>query len=333
MPDHEHSAPPPHIASFPLRGGGGEPIDLRCALLSHGVAGLPPTTIAADARSAQITLTTPAGPRTVHLCETPAHETVTTLPRTSATAAVTVTVVDGGPPPTQSTAAALRRTVRHILCLDDDLSGFYAQAANDPELAWATRGAGRIIRSATVFEDVIKTICTTNCNWSATERMMGALVGRLGEPAPDGAHAFPTATALADADEAVFADAARAGYRGRYLREIARRVCNGAFDLEALLTTPRSELPDAEVERRLLTLPGVGPYAAAHIMMLLGRHSRLVLDSWTRPNYARMQGKPPGQLLSDRTIVRRFARYRDHAGLAFWLFLTRAEIDDEVDSG
>jgi hypothetical protein len=56
-------------------------------------------------------------------------------------------------------------------------------------------------------------------------------------------------------------------------------------------------------------------------MMTLGRHSRLILDSWTRPTYARLIGKkkaPP-----DATIRRRFARYREHAGLAFWLFLTR----------
>ena len=72
---------------------------------------------------------------------------------------------------------------------------------------------------------------------------------------------------------------------------------------------------------RLLALPGVGPYAAAHVMMLLGRYSRLVLDSWTRPTYARLAGarKP----VVDRSIERRFRRYGPYAGLAFWLYLTR----------
>ena len=71
----------------------------------------------------------------------------------------------------------------------------------------------------------------------------------------------------------------------------------------------------------MLALPGVGPYAAAHIMMTLGRHSRLILDSWTRPTYAKAIGRrqPP----SDAAIRRRFARYREHAGLAFWLYLTK----------
>ncbi len=45
------------------------------------------------------------------------------------------------------------------------------------------------------------------------------------------------------------------------------------------------------MEEELLALPGVGPYAAAHIMMLMGRYSRMVLDSATRPKYARLSGR------------------------------------------
>jgi N-glycosylase/DNA lyase len=60
-------------------------------------------------------------------------------------------------------------------------------------------------------------------------------------------------------------------------------------------------------------------------MMLLGRYSRLVLDSWTRPKYARVRGRKA----SDRTIERRFRRYGRYAGLAFWLYLTRDWVKDE----
>ena len=71
---------------------------------------------------------------------------------------------------------------------------------------------------------------------------------------------------------------------------------------------------------RLLALPGVGPYAAAHAMMLLGRYQRLILDSWTRPTYARIAQY---KKVKDSTIERRFRRYKDFAGLAFWLYITR----------
>jgi 3-methyladenine DNA glycosylase/8-oxoguanine DNA glycosylase len=84
-------------------------------------------------------------------------------------------------------------------------------------------------------------------------------------------------------------------------------------------------MPDEEMEQVLLALPGVGPYAAAHIMMMLGRYSRLILDSWTRPTYARLTGK---KKVSDATIARRFRRYDRYAGLAFWAFLTESWLQD-----
>src|SRR5947209_18931531 len=111
----------------------------------------------------------------------------------------------------------------------------------------------------------------------------------------------------------------RAGYRGAYLKGLAQSVAAKMVDLEALGQATPDELPDDELAARLLALPGVGPYAAAHIMMLLGRYSRLILDSWTRPKYARVTGRKA----SDKTIERRFRRYKRYAGLAFWLYLTR----------
>jgi 3-methyladenine DNA glycosylase/8-oxoguanine DNA glycosylase len=188
-----------------------------------------------------------------------------------------------------------------------------------------------MIRSATVFEDVVKTICTTNCTWSATVRMVGALVEHLGEPAvgspeagPYG-RAFPTPAAMAEAGDAFYKDVVRAGYRGPYLQSVAESVAEESVDLEELARVPREELPDTAVMERLLALPGVGPYAAAHMMMLLGRYSLLILDSWTRPKYASVNG---GRKASDKTIERRFRRYGPYAGLAFWLYLTRDWVPD-----
>ena len=122
---------------------------------------------------------------------------------------------------------------------------------------------------------------------------------------------------MAGAGESFYREVARAGYRGAYLIAIARAVAGGELDLEGL-TDP--DLPDDEVEERLLALPGVGPYAAAHVMMTIGRYHRLILDSWTRPTYAKLVGK---KTVSDAAMQRRFRRFGPYAGLAFWLFLTR----------
>jgi 3-methyladenine DNA glycosylase/8-oxoguanine DNA glycosylase len=153
--------------------------------------------------------------------------------------------------------------------------------------------------------------------------MVGSLVEHLGEAAPGApptgplGRAFPSPAALAAAPEDFYRDVVRAGYRGAYLRRLAAGVVAGEIDLERL---EAGDLPEDEVAERLLALPGVGPYAAAHVMLLLGRHSRLVLDSWTRPKYARLVGR---KTVTDKQIERRFRRYGNNAGLAFWLFLTR----------
>jgi 3-methyladenine DNA glycosylase/8-oxoguanine DNA glycosylase len=229
--------------------------------------------------------------------------------------------------------ASVLATVRLMFALDDDLSPFYAAAKRDPDLAFAARGAGRILRAPTAFEEVVRTVCTTNCAWSGTIRMIEALVTHLGERAPGApqggwrGRAFPTPAAVASAEETFFRDVARAGYRGAYLRKLGELAGDGSVDLEALRSASRADLSDEELEERLRELPGVGPYAAAHIMLLFGRRSRLVLDSWTRPEYARLIGK---KRVADRTIVRRFKPYREEAGLAFWLFLWKTRHESDV---
>ena len=187
-----------------------------------------------------------------------------------------------------------------------------------------------MLRSPTVFEDVVKTVCTTNCAWSATVRMVNALVTHLGEPTLGGdgplTNAFPTPDAMAAAPESFYRDVVRAGYRGAYLIALSSAVSRGELDLESFATSTAAELPDEELEAALLALPGVGPYATAHIMMTLGRHSRLILDSWTRPRYARLLGRT--RPVSDRQIERRFRPYGDYAGLAFWLYVTRDWVEE-----
>ena len=294
-----------------LRGPAGEPVDLWRTIVSHGVASLPPADVDEDEQVMTVTLPVRgARPRTVRV-------------RQGREGKARVDVL--GPPLGRRARTGVEAAVRRVLNLDEDLSPLYEVAKTDPELAWISSGAGRMARGASVFEDVVKTICTTNCTWSATERMVGALVAELGEPsAGNNGRAFPTPEAMAGAPEVFYRDVARAGYRGAYLRALAASVAEGALDLEALATAVPDELHDDDVELHLLALPGVGPYAAAHIMMLIGRHSRLILDSWTRPKYAKLNGRKA----SDATVERRFRRYGRYSGLAFWLYLTRDWVEE-----
>src|ERR1051325_5380609 len=78
----------------------------------------------------------------------------------------------------------ITRDVRHMLRLDDDMSPFYDIVTRDPDLSWiASAGAGRLLRAPTVFEDLVKMICTTNCSWALTDKMINCLVDSLGRKA------------------------------------------------------------------------------------------------------------------------------------------------------
>jgi 3-methyladenine DNA glycosylase/8-oxoguanine DNA glycosylase len=299
-----------------LAGAGGEPVDLFRTLNSHGFADLAPMRLDEDARTLDLTLRVPRGaPRRARIAAAGAGQ-----------AAITVI----GPPPSALAEAAIVRGVRSVLRLDQDLSAFYVLATADPDLAWAAAGAGRMLRSPTVFEDVVKTICTTNCSWSLTTKMVVGLVSHLGEPAKAAerdplANAFPTPAAMASEPESFYRETIRAGYRSPYLVRLAAMIAEGEVDLEGLALASPADLPDDELETRLLALPGVGPYAVAHILMTLGRNHRLILDSWTRPKYARLTNRRT--VPTDAAIARRFRHFGEHAGLAFWLFLTRDWVD------
>jgi 3-methyladenine DNA glycosylase/8-oxoguanine DNA glycosylase len=301
----------------PLKGAGGEPVSFERTVLSHGVASLPPMWPSERGDAFDVTISVPGSkPRTVHV---------------SAGGDRKVRIDVPGRAPSARTTAAIETTIAHILRLDEDLSALYDMAADDPDLSWVCSGAGRMIRSQTVFEEVVKTVCTTNCSWNLTERMVGGLVEHLGEAAagapPDGSRgrAFPTPEAMAEPDETFYREVVRAGYRAPYFMALAGAVASGEVDIEAWGRASADELPDDELFERLIGLPGVGPYAAAHIMMMIGRYSRLILDSWTRPTYLRIAGKRSAK---DSTIERRFKRYGPYAGLAFWLFLTKGWVED-----
>ncbi len=301
---------------LPLIGPGGEPVNLRRNLIGHGVTTLAPAQV--DEANAIFDITLPF----------PEHGVRAMRIESGNPGFARVTGWDV--PDTPEARAELEQAARWLMRMETDLSPLYDAARNDPDLAWITIGAGRMGRCNTVFEDVIKTVLTTNCAWSATIRMVTALVQNLGEPAPivEGFtphRAFPTPEAMASQDEAFYREVIRAGYRAKPLRAIAEMVASGAIDLERMALASPDELPDEDMRAELLALPGIGPYAAAHAMMMIGRPSRLILDSSTRPKYAKLTGSTA----SDAEIEARFAPYGDYAGLAFWLFVTRDWFPEE----
>ena len=202
--------------------------------------------------------------------------------------------------------------------LDMDFSRFYAVSRAEPKLARAKKRAlGRVLRSPTLFEDVIKTVLTTNTLWSATKSMTLKLVNEFGEPLPkDPARkAFPTPEALAASTPDVLKEKIRVGYRAPAIHGLAVRVASGQFDLESLKT---SSLPTPELRKELLTINGVGPYAAANLLMILGRHDFIPIDSYAMKmvSHEWYAGGP----VTAKEIEQRFEKWGEFKGIAFWFW-------------
>ncbi len=191
-------------------------------------------------------------------------------------ATLVVAVAHTGPLPAAG-EAEIGGKIGHMLRFDEDFGPFYAECARRGGRWASIDGRGRLLRSPTVFEDVVKTIATTNTQWGGTKRMVHGLVDALGEPFPTDPtrRAFPTPEAIAAAPLATLVEA-RFGYRAAYVHALAQRVAAGELDLEGLL---HSDLPTPELRRELLALKGVGPYAAATLLMLLGRYDALGYDT------------------------------------------------------
>ena len=207
--------------------------------------------------------------------------------------------------------------VRWMLDLDLDMTAFYAIAQAEPKLAHVVGNAdGRLLRSPSLFEDLVKTILTTNTSWGGTKRMVRSLVDRYGSPLPgdDTRRAFPTPGQLAAAEEEALRSTGL-GYRSPYVSALARDVSGGQLDLEALKAT---DAPTAELRKRLLAIKGVGAYAAANLLMILGRYDDLPVDSWALTMVSREwhDGQPIGQA----EVEAAFQRFGPWKGLAYWFW-------------
>lgn len=212
----------------------------------------------------------------------------------------------------------LLRDVRHVLRLDDDLTPFYRLTDREKRLRWVSAmSAGRLLRSPTVFEDLVKTICTTNCSWGLTKIMVGNLVEKLGIPTANGVKAFPQAGAMAAVDEDFYRNEIKAGYRAPYFAELASKVAAGEVDPERWLV---SDLPTPELKKEMKRIKGVGDYAAENLLKLVGRYDGLALDSWLRSQFYKKHNR--GEICDDKAIHVFYEKFGQWRGLAIWCDMT-----------
>ncbi|HEY9152500.1 MAG TPA: hypothetical protein VIN60_06405 [Anaerolineales bacterium] len=211
----------------------------------------------------------------------------------------------------------IKEKVTWMFGLDQDFSSFYKATRNEPKLRTAKKLArGRVLRSPTFFEDVVKTILTTNTLWAATIRMNLNLIATFGDPLADSdAKAFPTPDRIAASSPEVLKETVRVGYRAKALDQLAVQVASKQLDIESFKT---SSLPTLELRKELMKINGVGPYAAANLLMILGRHDFIPIDSWALKVVSNewYRGKP----VTPKQVEKRFEKWGEYKGLAYWFW-------------
>ncbi len=219
---------------------------------------------------------------------------------------------------TKTEAKEVSNAVMWMLGLDQDFSEFYELAKAEPKLQHVkTNAQGRLLRSPTLFEDAIKTILTTNTAWSGTVRMVNKFVEQFGESlhGADPRKSFPTPQAIAASNEDILREETRLGYRAPYILNLAQEIDSGNLNLEFLKT---ANLPAEEVRKQLLNIKGVGSYAAANLLMLLGYYNYLTIDSWAikMVSHEWFGGEP----ITTLEVEQAFEKWGDWKGLAYWLW-------------
>jgi len=203
--------------------------------------------------------------------------------------------------------ALLTTQVSRMLQLDLPLAGFHAYCRTRPELApIADSVRGRLLRSPTLWEDVVKVIATTNTTWAQTIAMSGRLVAEFGLEG----RTFPSAVQIATVPLAEFAAKARMGYRAAYVHSIAADIVAGVLDLEAW---QEGSLTAETLRKRLLSLPGIGPYGAACLMLYLGKPAHVNSDSVARAALS----QELGHSVTDKEVHAFFEAHGEWRGLVY----------------
>lgn len=215
------------------------------------------------------------------------------------------------PSETQAIKAALTRMLR----LDEDQTGWWKLNPGAKR-----RHFGRLFRTASFFEDAVKTITGCNVTWPNTVRMNALLCEHVGSGG------FPTPEQVVDFGADRLKLKCKVGYRAERIWRLARDLVSGALDPQWF------ESPDRQSEalyKSLLKLHGVGPYAASNLCMLLGHYDRVAIDTETYRHYSVTYRVPrpktaPGLKAYEAKITKHYAQTHPYQFKQYWFELWKA---------
>jgi len=213
-----------------------------------------------------------------------------------------------------------RRQIGRMLRLDEGEEVIAEFHRVDPR--WKKSGRGRLMRSPTFFEDVIKTVTSCNVTWPSTIIMNARLCAVYGRGNREIGRGFPSAKRIAGVKPGRLRARCTVGYRDQRIVELAKMFAagprRGGIDVE-WFEDPST--PDEAIHAALLQWPGIGPYAAANIMQLLGRYRRLPLDTESIRHGKTILGMTGSDRAIMKAIHAHFAPFGEHAFRSYWFEL------------
>jgi 3-methyladenine DNA glycosylase/8-oxoguanine DNA glycosylase len=260
------------------------PVDLRQTLgpLSHGA---PDHTIALRSKEAIRAVRTPAGPVCVHV-----H-------------------VDAGRAHGEAWGPGAVWILDHlgaVIGAEDDLSGFLPHD-RAVDRAHRRRPGLRIARSGTVSDVLVPTILAQKVTGLEAARAWLRMLRSWGEPAPG-----PRGMRLPPSPERLASEPYHAYHRMGVERRRAETIIAASRRADWLQDAAR--VGADELERRLLALPGIGPWTAAIVRRVAcGDADAVEVGDFHIPNHVvyNLTGRPRGD---DNQMLELLAPYRGHRG-------------------
>lgn len=230
-------------------------------------------------------------------------------------------VVLAAPRVSPEIAAAARDSLRCMLGLPIDLSGFYRLAAHDPRLGpLAARFRGlKPPRFPTLFETLANAIACQQVSLSLGLSLLSRLAEHYAPSFQEGGetfHAFLRPIDLVSLEPDAFRELGFSYQKGRALIELARGIEDGSLDLTVL-----EDMDNGTAVEQLLELRGVGRWTAEYVLLRgLGRLDVFPGDDvGGRNNLERwLKLRKPLDYAGVRRVL---ARWNPYAGLVYFHLL------------
>ncbi|CAH2065823.1 unnamed protein product [Thlaspi arvense] len=214
-------------------------------------------------------------------------------------------------------------------------------------------GFGRIFRSPSLFEDMVKSILLCNTTWERTLDMVSKLCvlqskladgtvksplqskkrkrvlrpaslqskkrKRVLEPRKETIGNFPSAKEIASLDKYLINEHCKLGYRANWIVKLANMVESGSLNLEEI---ERRDVGAEQVFNQLIKLTGFGAFVTATVLMCIGHYRLVPSDTETLRLLQEVHGKEECSKETLEKVAQSFyERYSPFQSLAYWFDL------------